>query len=109
MSAEHAKGHAGARAAALRYTRGQDPAPVVTASGRGLVAERILEIAREHGIPIHRDPALVEVLSRLDLEQAIPPELYLVVAEILAFIHRASARAVEIGGMPPDNRRGGAA
>jgi flagellar biosynthesis protein len=96
-----------ARAAALRYTRGDDPAPVVTASGRGLVAERILEIAREHGIPIHSDPALVEVLSRLDLEQAIPAELYVVVAEVLAFIYRASGRPVESAGRPPENGRGG--
>ena len=84
-----------ARAAALRYERGQDAAPVLTAKGQSAVADRILEIAREHGIPIHRDPGLVEVLSRLDLEQRIPPELYVVVVEILAFIYRAAARDVE--------------
>ncbi len=78
------------RAAALRYRRGEDRAPVLVAAGRGLVAERILEIAREEGIPIHQDHALVDVLSRLDLEQEIPPELYLVVAEVLAFIYRAA-------------------
>jgi flagellar biosynthesis protein len=83
------KGTATSRAAALRYDQTEMQAPALVAKGRGLVADRILEIAREHGIPIHRDPALVEVLSRLDIEQQIPPQLYLVVAELLAFIYRA--------------------
>ncbi len=95
------------RAAALRYRQAEDEAPVVVARGNGLIAERILDIAREHGIPIHKDPALVDVLSRLDIEQQIPPELYVVVAEILAFIYRAQASAVEITAQPPDNRGGG--
>jgi flagellar biosynthesis protein len=90
MSDETGRSDGTTRAAALRYERGEDAAPVVTAAGRGIVADRILEIAREHEIPIHRNPALVDVLSRLDLEQAIPPELYLVVAEVLAFIYRAA-------------------
>ncbi len=82
-----------ARAAALRYQRGKDEAPQLLAKGRGVVAERILEIAKEHAIPIHHDAGLVDVLSRLDLEEQIPPEVYLVVAEILAFIYRAQAAA----------------
>ena len=69
------------RAAALRYRREEDQAPRLVAKGRGELAERILDIAREHGIPIHRDAALVEVLSQLDLEQQIPVELYAVVAD----------------------------
>jgi flagellar biosynthesis protein len=95
------------RAAALRYRQGEDQAPALVAKGRGVVADRILEIAREHGIPIHQDPSLVDVLSRLDLEQQIPPALYVVVAEILAFIYRAQATAVDISALPPDNRTGG--
>jgi flagellar biosynthesis protein len=78
------------RAAALRYRKGEDEAPVVVAAGQGAVAERILEVAREHGVPIHRDPALAEVLSRMDIDEQIPPELYLVVAELLAFLYRAT-------------------
>lgn len=78
------------RAAALRYQRGEDEAPVVVAAGQGAVAERILEVAREHGVPIHHDPALAAVLSRMDVDEQIPPELYVVVAEILAFLYRAT-------------------
>ncbi len=81
------------KAAALRYVRGTDPAPRVVAKGQGLVADRILEIARQHHVPIHQDRVLVEALSRLDVEQFIPPEFYLVLAEILGFLHRAEAAA----------------
>lgn len=99
--------HRVSRAAALRYRQAEDEAPVVVAKGSGAIAERILEIAREQGIPIHQDPALVDVLSKLDIEQQIPPELYVLVAEILAFIYRAQAAVVEIPPRPPDNRGGG--
>ena len=78
------------KAVAVRYKPGEDDAPRVTAKGRSKVAERILELAREHGIPIKEDPDLVEVLSRLDLDQEIPPDLYVVVAEILAFVYKAN-------------------
>jgi flagellar biosynthesis protein len=81
------------RAAALRYDHGQDEAPVLVAKGSGSTADWIVEIAREHGIPIHEDPSLVEVLSKLDVQQRIPEELYLIVAEILACIYRAQAIA----------------
>src|SRR6476620_11748286 len=79
------------KAAALRYDRDESPAPRVVARGDGLIAERILAIAREHNIPIHQDPALVNVLSQLDLDQQIPPELYLAIAEVLAFLYRTGA------------------
>lgn len=77
------------KAVALRYEPSQSEAPVVIAKGRGLLAERIMEKAKEHGIPVQEDPALVEVLSKLDLDQQIPPELYSLVAEILSFIYRS--------------------
>ena len=77
------------RVAALRYDHPKDHAPKLVARGEGHVAERILALAREHGIPVHEDRELVEVLSRLDLEEDIPLEVYQVVAEILAFLHRA--------------------
>jgi flagellar biosynthesis protein len=76
------------QAVALRYDRQQEQAPRVVAKGRGDVAERILRLAREHGIPIHEDKDLIEILSRLDVYQEIPPATYVVVAEILAFIYR---------------------
>jgi flagellar biosynthesis protein len=73
---------------ALRYTPGKDSAPRVVAKGRGYLADRILELARAHNIPVREDKNLVQILSRLDLDQQIPPELYRVVAEILAFVYR---------------------
>jgi flagellar biosynthesis protein len=76
------------RAAALRYD-GRD-APRVVATGRGLVAEKILEAAREAGVPLREDPALMEALGTLELEQKIPPELYRAVAEALAWAYRLS-------------------
>jgi flagellar biosynthesis protein len=75
------------RAAALKYKRGDDSAPKMVAKGRGKVAEKIVEIAREHNVPIKEDKDLVEFLSTLDLYQEIPQELYKAVAEILAFIY----------------------
>ena len=71
----------------MEYDRGRLPAPVVTASGRGEVAERILAVAREHRVPICDDPQLAEMLSTLDLGQVIPPELYTVVAEVFAWVY----------------------
>jgi len=80
-------------AVALAYRPPRDQAPRVKAKGKGQVAEKILELAREHGIPIREDPDLVQVLSALDLEQEIPPALYAAVAEILAFVYRVNERA----------------
>jgi flagellar biosynthesis protein len=80
------------KAAALKYRNQVDRAPKVVAKGQGIIAERIIEIAREHNIPLKRDPALIEVLSKMDLDQEIPPELYRAVAEILAFIYKTTQR-----------------
>ncbi len=74
------------RATALRY-EGHD-APKVVATGKGLVADRILDAARAAGIPLREDPLLVQALSTLELEQEIPPELYRAVAEALAWAYR---------------------
>ncbi len=80
------------KAIALKYKPGDDHAPRVTAKGTGRLAERIIEMARKHGIPVKDDPDLVEVLSRLDLHDQIPPELYVVVAELLAFVYRLNQK-----------------
>lgn len=77
------------RAVALKY----DPkrgAPTVVAKGRGPLADRILQTARDSGVPVREDKALVQVLSALKIDQEIPPELYAAVAAILAFLHRAN-------------------
>lgn len=73
------------QAIALEYDPAED-APKVIASGRGALAERILEKAKESNVPIHRDDKLADTLSRLEIGEMIPPELYEVVAEILIFV-----------------------
>jgi len=79
-------------AAAIRYDAATADAPRLTAKGRGAVAEKIIEIARRHDIPVREDRALVEILSRLDIDRQIPPELYRAVAEILAFVYSANEK-----------------
>ena len=74
-------------AAAIKYDPGKDAAPRVTAKGKGHVADKIIELARQHNIPIKNDPGLVEILSRLDIDEQIPLEVYRAVAEILAFVY----------------------
>lgn len=73
------------QAIALEYNPEED-APKVVASGRGILAERIIERAQESDVPIHRDDKLADTLSRLEIGEMIPPELYEVVAEILVFV-----------------------
>lgn len=73
------------QAIALEYNPEED-APKVIASGRGQLAERIIEKAKESDVPIHRDDKLADTLSRLEIGDMIPPELYEVVAEILIFV-----------------------
>lgn len=73
------------QAIALEYDPSED-APKVVASGRGLLAERIIEKAKEADVPIHQDSKLADTLSRLEIGEMIPPELYEVVAEILVFV-----------------------
>ena len=75
------------KAIALKYQPKSDNAPKVTAKGKGEVAEKIIEIAREHNIYTHNDSDLVEILSHLDLNAEIPSDLYIIVAELLAFIY----------------------
>jgi flagellar biosynthesis protein len=75
-------------AVALKYDAATESAPRVVAKGRGLVAEKIIALAREQGIPMREDPDLVQMLTQLDLNQEIPPTLYKVVAEVLAFVYR---------------------
>lgn len=73
------------QAVALEYNP-QDAAPRIVATGVGAVAERIIEKAKETEVPVHRDDKLAETLSRLEIGDMIPPELYEVVAEILVFV-----------------------
>ncbi len=83
------------QAVALRYEPSEHEAPVLVAKGKGLVARNIIDKAKEHGIPIQEDASLVEVLSKLELNQQIPPELYQLVAEVLSFVYRTDRKAKE--------------
>ena len=76
----------------MKYVPKVDRAPKVMAKGSGLVAEKILELAKQHGVPIQEDPALVQILAQLDFYQEIPPSVYGVVAEILAFIYKMNQK-----------------
>ncbi|MBQ2609035.1 MAG: EscU/YscU/HrcU family type III secretion system export apparatus switch protein [Butyrivibrio sp.] len=73
-------------AVALGYDPNEDGAPVVIASGKGALAEKIIEQAQENKIPVHEDSKLADTLSKLEIGEMIPPELYEVVAEILVFV-----------------------
>jgi flagellar biosynthesis protein len=80
------------RAVALGYDPARDTAPKVLAKGRGEVAERIMEIAEAHGIPLQQDPLLLELLAKVEIDQEIPPVLYKAVAEVLAFIYQLKGK-----------------
>lgn len=72
-------------AVALEYETGEK-APKVVASGRGYLADKIVEVAKESDVPVHKDAKLARSLSVLDIGEYIPPELYYVVAEVLVFV-----------------------
>lgn len=74
-------------AVALRYDPESGSAPRVTAKGRGAVADAILAVARQHGVPVREDRDLVELLSACDRMEEIPVELYTAVAHVLAYLH----------------------
>jgi flagellar biosynthesis protein len=78
------------RAVALRYDPSSDGAPKVVAKGKGRTAQQILDLAAKNNVPVRQDANLVQVLSRLNLDQEIPPEVYRAVAAILAFLHRVN-------------------
>ena len=77
-------------AVALTYAPG-DAAPQVVAKGRGLIAHEIISRAREAGVYVHESPELVSLLMQVDLDAHIPPKLYAVVAELLAWLYRIEA------------------
>jgi flagellar biosynthesis protein len=78
-------------AVALGYESGKR-APEVLARGAGLLAERIIALARAAGVPVKQDADLAEVLAGLEVGAEIPPELYEAVAEVLAFVYRMNER-----------------
>jgi flagellar biosynthesis protein len=77
-------------AVALAYQSG-DSAPRIVAKGSGLIAEQIIERAREHGVAVHESKELVALLMQVELDEHIPPALYRAVAELLAWLYRVEA------------------
>lgn len=85
-------------AVALKYDG--DKAPTVAATGTYELAEEIIRIAREHGIPLYENAELASILARLELNEEIPETLYRVIAEILAFAFNLQGKAPEDAGKP---------
>jgi flagellar biosynthesis protein len=76
------------KAVALLYDKEKSDAPRIIASGRGVIAQKIIETARQAGIHIQEDPDLVEILSKVPVGKDIPVELYQTIAEILSFVYQ---------------------
>ena len=81
------------KAVAVSYERDNAPAPRIVASGRGAVADQILDIAFANNVKVREDAPLVEILSQLEIDSLIPLEAYAAVAEILSYVYAANARA----------------
>ena len=77
-------------AVALRDSSEESAIPVITAAGRGKIAEQILQIAYENGIKVRSDADLAEILAKIELESPIPSEAFMAVAEILSYVYRAN-------------------
>lgn len=88
------------RAIALQYDG--ENAPVVTAAGEGAIAEEILRIAKEHNIPLREDAVLAQLLSELSLGEEIPPLLYRIIAEVIAYAYVVSGKVPVTKGKNPD-------
>lgn len=91
---DESRGSQRLEAVALAYGSGED-APRVVARGYGLMAERIIEEARRHGVFVHDAPELVDLLMQLDLDQRIPLSLYQAIAELLAWVHSVRGSSPE--------------
>lgn len=72
----------------LKYNKESNSAPKVTAKGEGYTAQNIIKIAKLHNIPIKKDVNLVEMLSKLELDREVPPEMYKAIAEVFSYIYR---------------------
>jgi flagellar biosynthesis protein len=91
-------------AVALAYREGE-PAPKVVATGKGLIAEQIIERAREAGVFVHESKELVALLMNVDLDSQIPPALYRAIAELLAWLYHVESAQGALSSAPPDASR----
>lgn len=94
------------RAVALRYQEGQDAAPTVIAAGQGLIAEKIVEKAQEHGVAVQENAELASALAQVELGTAIPEDLYPVVAEVLVWVNRMNRQKGSARGEKSQERMG---
>lgn len=84
------------KAAALRYNQDKEHAPRIVAQGEGLIAENIMNKAKQNDVPMLEDGSLVELLAELNINETIPEELYQAVAEVFAFIYKADQQAEKV-------------
>ena len=80
------------KAVALRYDQDKENSPRVVATGKGTTAENIIKIAQLHNLPIQEDADLVELLSKVELDQEIPEKLYVAVAEVFRFLYEITRK-----------------
>ena len=78
------------KAVALKYNKEKNKAPVVSAKGEGKTAQKIIQIAKENGIPLKKDEDLVELLSKVELDKEVPPQMYKAIAEIFSFVYQVT-------------------
>ncbi len=83
------------KAVALKYNKEKDNAPKIKGKGEGILADKIIQTAKEHGIPVKEDKTLVDMLASIPLDTEIPPELYKAVAEIFAYIYSMSNKKID--------------
>jgi flagellar biosynthesis protein len=109
MADAFATGYRAPRAVALSYGERdahEGLAPRVVATGQGTLAENIIARARESGVPVHESPELVAALMHFDLDQRIPPALYVAVAEVLAWAYRIERDMAPTNAAAPGHRNG---
>ena len=80
------------QAAALQYDQERHEAPVIVAKGSSAVAERIVALAKKHDIPLQRDPELLQILMKLEINQEIPENVFHAVAEVLPMVYKANRK-----------------
>lgn len=81
------------KAVAVKYDVDANKAPKIVAAGRGKIAESIVKLAEDNNVPLYEDPTLADLLSKLEVETEIPPELYTLVAEVLSFVYQLDKMA----------------
>ncbi len=81
------------KAIAVKYDIDKNKAPKIIAAGKGVIAESIVKLAEDNNVPLYEDPTLADLLSKLEVESEIPPELYTLVAEVLSFVYQLDKMA----------------